>query len=74
FLSLDWAPDSKSLYVGSSGPTGARLLHVGLDGETQPIWQQPQLSFTWGVPSPDGRHVAMLGISFDSNVWIIDNF
>ncbi len=74
FQSLDWAPDSKSLFIGSPGPSGAVLLHVNLDGEANSIWQQPQLSNTWGVPSPDGRHLAMLGMSWDANVWIIDNF
>jgi WD40 repeat protein len=72
--SLDWAPDSKALFIGSAGPGGARLLHVDLNGYVQSIWQQPQLSYTWGLPSPDGRHLAMLGVSRDANVWIIDNF
>jgi Tol biopolymer transport system component len=72
--SLDWAPDSKSIFVGTWGPSGATVLHIDLNGNAQPLWHQPQPNQTWGIPSPDGRHLAMLGVSADANVWMIDNF
>jgi hypothetical protein len=72
--SLDWAADSKSVFVGTSGPGGSTLLRVDLDGNATPIWQQPQPFNTWGIPSPDGRHIAMFGTSAEANVWMIDNF
>ena len=28
----------------------------------------------WGVPSPDGRHLAMLGWTRNSNVWMLEGF
>ena len=49
-------------------------MHIDLNGNAQPIWHQPQPEQTWGVPSPDGRHLAMYGVSQESNVWLIDNF
>ncbi len=73
-ISFDWAPDSKCVFVGTSGPGGATLLRIGLDGDAQPIWQQPQPFNIWGIPSPDGLHLAMFGTSSDANVWIIDDF
>jgi len=72
--SLDWASDSKSVFVGTSGPRGSTLLQIDLGGDVQPIWQHPQSDGTWGIPSPDGRHLAMLGTSSDANVWMVDNF
>jgi Tol biopolymer transport system component len=72
--SLDWAPDSKSVFVGTWGPSGATVLHIDLIGNVQPIWHQPQPTRTWGIPSPDGLHLAMYGVSADANVWMIDNF
>jgi Tol biopolymer transport system component len=72
--SLDWAPDSKSVFVATWGPSGATVLHIDLSGNVQPIWHQRQPSQTWGIPSPDGRHLAMYGVSADANVWMIDNF
>ena len=62
------------MFVGTWGPVGATVLHIDLNGNVQPIWHQPQPQQTWGVPSPDGRHLAMFGVSQESNVWVIDNF
>ncbi len=70
--SLDWAPDSKSVFVGSSGPEGSVLLHIDLSGRTQPIWRQPQPLNTWGIASPDGRRLAIFATSVEANVWVMD--
>jgi hypothetical protein len=72
--SLDWAPDSKSLFVGTWGPGGAVLLHVDVTGTAQALWQQAGPGQIWGIPSPDGRHVAIGGSSEDANIWMIDDF
>ncbi len=72
--SLDWAPDSKSMLVSTSGPGGTMLLRINLDGSARPIWQQSRSTQIWGMLSPDGRHLAMVGSSWDANVWMIDNF
>lgn len=71
---LFWAIDSQSLYVSALAPDGAILLHVSLSGEAKPIWHRPQSTHTWGFPSRDGRHLAILDANFDSNVWMIGNF
>jgi hypothetical protein len=72
--SLEWAHDSRSLFVGSERADGSAVLHVDLNGSAQAIWQQTQPDATWGIPSPDGRHLAMQGTSANANVWAIDNF
>jgi eukaryotic-like serine/threonine-protein kinase len=72
--SVDWAPDSRSLFIGSQRANGSDLLHVDLKGNVEPIWQAAQSDTIWGLPSPDGRHIAMLGSSSNANVWLIDNF
>ena len=69
-----WAMDSQSLFVSTMGPSGVTLLHVDLNGHAQPIWQWPQTSWTWGLSSPDGRHIAMLGAISGSNAWMIGDF
>ena len=73
-IDLSWANDSQSMFVSTLEPGGANLLHVDLNGDTQPVWQQSQATDTWGFPSPDGRHLAILGTSSEANVWTIDNF
>jgi serine/threonine protein kinase/Tol biopolymer transport system component len=71
---LYWAIDSQSLFVSTGAPGGGTLLHVDLNGQAQPIWQRPQTAWTWGFPSPDGRHLAIVGDSSAANVWMISNF
>jgi Tol biopolymer transport system component len=72
--SLVWAPDAKNLFVGTSGPGGATLLRIDLDGNAQPLWQQPRSENTWGHLSPDGRHLSIYGLRSEANAWVIDNF
>jgi serine/threonine protein kinase/Tol biopolymer transport system component len=73
-LEFFWAIDSQSMFVSTIAPGGASLLHVSLSGEAQPIWHRPQSTHTWGFPSPDGRHLAIMDANSESNVWMIDNF
>ena len=74
--SLDWAIDGKGFLVGTTTP-GGMLLLVDLEGHTEVLWKTGAL---WGLggprglPSPDGRHLAMLGWNIDCNVWMLQNF
>jgi Tol biopolymer transport system component len=72
--SLEWAPDSRSVFVGTEESRGSILLHIDLKGNAQPIWQESHRGPTCGVPSPDGRHLLIGGLSFNTNVWLVDNF
>jgi len=66
--------DSQSMFVSTLEPGGATVLHVDLNGDVQTLWHQPQSVVTWGLPSPDRRHLAILGASSEANVWVISNF
>ena len=78
---LYWAADGKGLFVtvaGSAAP-GDVLLRVDLEGRAQAVWQHNGLTgFNYepsrGVPSPDDRHLALLGYINDSNVWLLEDF
>jgi Tol biopolymer transport system component len=74
FNSVNWAPDGKSLFVSSQSPTGATLLHVDLEGHATPLWDQRGSPRIYGVPAPNGRELAVAGLTSGSNVWMIDNF
>ena len=71
---LDWTADGKGLFVSSPIPGGVALLHLDLHGDAHLLWEQQGGVVTWGVPSPDGRHLAMPGNIQDSNIWMIQNF
>ena len=72
--SLDWAADGKGFFASSQSGQAATLLHIDLDGNVQVLWTQKGGRQAWGVPSPDGKHVAILGSSIESNVWMIEKF
>jgi hypothetical protein len=73
--SIDWAADSKSLWVPTSTNTGTyALLNIDLQGTVRSTWQQNKLVVGWAIPSPDGRRLALQLSSGDSNVWMVENF
>jgi hypothetical protein len=71
---LDWTADGKGLFVSSSIPGGMALLHVDLQGNAHLLWEQQGGVDTWGVPSPDGHHIAMPANTQNSNIWMFQNF
>jgi Tol biopolymer transport system component len=72
-LDLSWAANSRSLFVSSLAPGGATLLHVDLDGNAEPVWQQARATSFRGFSSPDSRHLALASETLETNVWMIGN-
>jgi len=75
--SLSWATDGKGLFVGRRPISGSTLLYVDLEGRSDVLWEHGELPgspWTWGVPSPDGRHLAFVSYTADTNVWMLENF
>jgi hypothetical protein len=64
----------QSMFVSTLQPGRATLLRVALNGDAQPVWQQNQSKLTRGIPSPDGRHLAIMGANSEANVGMIGNF
>ncbi len=74
---LFWAADGRGLFVSAAGGLGATLLYVDLEGRGQVIWQErfPSINAeARGIPSPNGRYLAVLAHATDSNVWLLENF
>jgi Tol biopolymer transport system component len=69
---LDWSPDGKGLYCGSVSPHSRTILYADLKGSTRVLWQYKGLGRVWGVPSPDGRYLAILGHVMNSNAWMLE--
>ena len=70
---FDWASDDQGFFVGTGTSGGTALLHVNLQGEVRTVWRQDGGLRTSGIPSPDGRHLALLGWVRQANVWLIEN-
>ena len=62
--SMDWAADGKGLFVSNGIAQGAVLLHVDLDGNAQVLFKNHGGMWAPGLPSPDGRHLAIVSSPF----------
>lgn len=73
-IAVDWAPDSKSVYIPSRKTNGDYvLLRVQTDGTVHTILEGSKVPrYTWGIPAPDGKHIAVQGSSGENNVWMVD--
>ena len=70
---MSWSSDGKGLVVGSQKNHDAVLLNVHFDGKINLLWEQPGAFGVSGVPSPDGRHIAIWLWTENNNIWITDN-
>jgi len=72
---IDWAADSRNLWVSASDPSGVQtLLKVDLRGKAIPMLQDAQQEMGWAIPSPDGQRVAIWQASGSANVWSLQGF
>jgi hypothetical protein len=70
---VSWTSDGKSLVVGSHKNREAALLNVDLQGKINLLWEQHGAFGVSGVPSPDGRHIAIRLWTTNNNIWMADN-
>jgi Tol biopolymer transport system component len=73
-VSLDWRADGRGFFACAPRiGAGSALVHAGMNGKSKVLWEQPGAMQMWALPSPDGKHLAILGATRDSNVWMLDN-
>jgi serine/threonine protein kinase len=69
-----WAADGKGLYVADAVKGGSVLSYLDLNGHTHVVWENRGGSWILGLPSPDGRHLAILSSTMNRNMWMMENF
>jgi Tol biopolymer transport system component len=74
FHGVQWAADGKGFYGSSRTSRGSVLLYVDLQGNARPLWEQLGSEYTLALPSPNGQHLAMIGMSQNQNMSMIENF
>jgi eukaryotic-like serine/threonine-protein kinase len=72
--SIYWAADGKGWFIARMSASGTALLHVDLQGETRPLWELKGDTIAYGLPSPDGRHLAIVATVRSNNVWMLETF
>jgi serine/threonine protein kinase/Tol biopolymer transport system component len=72
---LNWAANGKGWYICNAPVAGgSTFLHVDLKGKATVLQIPENMNKFWGVPSPDGRHLAYSRTTFTANAWLIENF
>jgi hypothetical protein len=47
---------------------------VDWKGEAHPLWEMKGDPLAYGMPSPDGRYLAIVATTQKNNVWVMENF
>ena len=71
---IEWSPDMKGLFVPTLSLGGATLLYVSLRGEVHVLRKNHGRDYCPGLPSPDGRHIAIVDRATNSNIFLMENF
>jgi hypothetical protein len=45
-----------------------------MNGHATPLWDQRGAWCTWAIAAPNGRELAIHGMTSSGNVWMIENF
>jgi serine/threonine protein kinase/dipeptidyl aminopeptidase/acylaminoacyl peptidase len=70
---IEWAADGKGFYV-SANAKGIALLYVDLQGNVRSVWDSHGGNWARGLPSPDGRHMAIQTSTNEGNMWMMEEF
>jgi Tol biopolymer transport system component len=70
--SLDWTADGRGFFTTEVTLQKSRLLRVSENGNTEVLWSPPETQVAWGVPSRDGRRLALRAVTVDRNVWLLE--
>ena len=71
---LIWSTDQKGFFLSRKGPRGDELLYLDLHGEATLLRKCVGSDTCQGLPSPDGRHLAIIDQNQSSNMWMMENF
>jgi serine/threonine protein kinase/Tol biopolymer transport system component len=70
-----WAPDGKSFWAVCWLADSYDLIRVSLNGAVTPLLHRGRAEYVHNlIPSPDGKYLAFKGGTWDSNLWMIENF
>jgi serine/threonine protein kinase len=71
---LEWAADGTGL-LAAVQTTGYFLARIELDGRTSVLLDRGRAQWlSYPQPSPDGHHLAFSQRTWESNVWLLENF
>ena len=74
-VSICWTADGKALLVTVLQAGRYQIVRIEMDGKTRVLLDRGRYQWMTAVNvSPDGKHVAWGGQTFESNAWMLENF
>ena len=75
FMSVCWSADGRAFYGGGQrGNEEFLMVRLDLSGNMKILARKPVAYYVQLVPSPDGRFLAYMQQTVDSNAFLLDNF
>jgi len=75
YQSVAWAADGKGFFLTTWLPASFNLVHVTLSGKVQPLLNNAHRQWMYRPrQSPDGKYLAFQAQTWDSNVWLLENY
>lgn len=75
FQSVAWDAKGQGFFLTTVLPQSFNLIHVGFNSKVQLLLTNAHRQwFFQPLPSPNGRYLAFQAQTFDSNVWLLQNF
>jgi len=71
---LTWSADQKGFFVSRKGQRGDELLYLDFQGNATSLRNCVGSDTCQGLPSPDGRHLAIIDRDQSNNMWMMENF
>ncbi len=71
---VHWSSDGRGLFFVRWEKGVSKLVHIDLRGTTKVLWNNNEGMWPWGIPSPDGRHLAIQGSTKSANIWMMEDF
>jgi len=71
---LAWSSDQKGFFVTRKGQNGDELLYLDFQGSATSLRKCVWSDTCYGLPSPDGRHLAIGDKDQNNNMWMLENF
>jgi DNA-binding winged helix-turn-helix (wHTH) protein/Tol biopolymer transport system component/tRNA A-37 threonylcarbamoyl transferase component Bud32 len=70
---IHWSANGDGLYLSSAGTDGTTLWRVDLEGRPHRIWENRGTNWSAGLPSPNGRYIALQTAEESSNLWMLES-
>lgn len=73
-FNLNWTPEGSGWYLcNHSDSAVSTFFFADFKGHAAVLESEEGVASFWGIPSPDGRHLAFSKTTITENAWLVEN-